>query len=93
MGVPQGSILSVTLSSIKVNSIINCLASDTNISLYVDDFLVCFGGKKMAIIEQKLQQTLNKLQTWAVTNGFKFSRSKTVCMHFVGQPIVMMTPI
>ncbi len=82
MGVPQGSILSVTLFSIKINSIVNCLASDTNCSLYVDDFLICFGGKKMATIERKLQQTLNKLQIWADTNGFKFSRSKTVCMHF-----------
>ena len=33
MGVPQGSIHSVTLFSIKVNSIANCLASDTNFSL------------------------------------------------------------
>ena len=29
-----------------------------------------------------LQTCLNKLQNWADTNGFKFSTSKTVCMHF-----------
>ena len=29
-----------------------------------------------------MQQTLNKLQIWADENGFKFSKSKTVCMHF-----------
>ena len=29
-----------------------------------------------------LQQCLNKLSHWADTNGFKFSSSKTVCIHF-----------
>ena len=29
-----------------------------------------------------LQQTLNKLQHWVDTNGFKFFETKTVCMHF-----------
>jgi len=29
-----------------------------------------------------LQRCLNKLQHWADTNGFKFSTSKTVCVHF-----------
>jgi len=27
-------------------------------------------------------QKLNKLQHWVDTNGFKFSETKTVCMHF-----------
>ena len=34
------------------------------------------------IIERHLQQCLNKLQEWADTNGFKFSTTKTVCLHF-----------
>jgi len=37
---------------------------------------------QMHIFEIHLQQTLNKLQTWIDTNGFKFSESKTVCVHF-----------
>ncbi len=36
----------------------------------------------MATIEQNLQQTLNNLQTGTDINGFTFSRSKAVCMHF-----------
>ena len=36
----------------------------------------------MNIIERQLQQCLNKLQTWSEENGFKFSKSKTKCMHF-----------
>jgi len=39
-------------------------------------------NSKLYIIERHLQRRLNKLQNWADTNGFKFSTSKTVCMHF-----------
>jgi hypothetical protein len=31
---------------------------------------------------RKLKLYLNKLQNWANVNGFKFSRTKTACMHF-----------
>ncbi len=51
-------------------------------SLYVDDFLICYRGKNMNVIERQLQLNLNKLHQWTLHNGFKFSQSKTVCMHF-----------
>jgi Reverse transcriptase (RNA-dependent DNA polymerase) len=38
MGVPQGSILSVTLFVIKINNIVNCLPAGVGGSLFVDDF-------------------------------------------------------
>ena len=37
-GVPQGCILSVTLFSMKINSIVKCLLNSVDCSLYVDDF-------------------------------------------------------
>ena len=82
MGVPQGSILSVTLFNIKINSITNCLGPNIGCSLYVDDFLICYRSTYMPTIERQLQSCLNRLQLWCDTNGFKFSTSKTVCMHF-----------
>ena len=82
MGVPQGSILSVTLFCLKINSIVKALCPGVECLLYVDDFLICYRSKHIHIIERHLQQCLNKLQDWADTNGFKFSTSKTVCMHF-----------
>ncbi|OOZ37989.1 hypothetical protein BOW52_09705 [Solemya elarraichensis gill symbiont] len=82
MGVPQGSILSVTLFSIKINSIASCMKTDTEGSLYVDDFSISYRSKHMCTMERHLQQCLNKLTKWADTNGFKFSKTKTVCMHF-----------
>ena len=33
-------------------------------------------------IERVLQGCLGKIESWADTNGFRFSKSKTVCMHF-----------
>jgi hypothetical protein len=36
----------------------------------------------MNLIERQLQTCLHKRQTWADTNGFRFSKSKTVCIHF-----------
>ena len=81
-GVPQGSILSVTLFSLKINSIVGCLLQDIECSLYVDDFIICYRAKHMSTIERKLNICLEQLQKWSNENGFQFSKSKTVCMHF-----------
>ena len=74
MGVPQGSILSVTLFSLKRN--------DVEGSLYVDDFLMSYRAKTTRTCERQLQVCLHKIGKWCIENGFKFSQSKTVCIHF-----------
>ena len=81
-GVPQGGVLSTTLFNIKINDIVQCLDNLTDCSLYVDDFCICFRSKSMRTIERHLQQNLNKIEHWATNNGFKFSKSKTQCVHF-----------
>lgn len=35
----------------------------------------------MNVIERQLQLCINKINDWSIKNGFKFSRTKTVCMH------------
>ena len=82
IGVPQGSILSVTLFMIKMNKITTCLPPEINGSLYVDDFLICYSSKNMVTIERKMQQCINKILKWTMKNGFKISHNKTKCMHF-----------
>ena len=84
-GVPQGAILSTTLFNVKLNDIINCLDYKTDGSLYVDDFCICFRSKNMRTIERHLQQCLNRIEDWATRNGFKFSKSRTQCVHFCQQ--------
>ena len=81
-GVPQGSILSVTLFSIKINSNTKALNPGVDCSLYVDDFLICYRSKHIQRIEKQLQQCLNKIHKWANENGFTFSKTKTKCLHF-----------
>ena len=43
-GVPQGSILSVTLFGLKINSIIFCLLPDIKCSLYVGDLAIYYSS-------------------------------------------------
>ena len=55
MGVPQGSILSVTLFSLKINSLAKVLSQDVQGSLYVDDFLMPYRSKSTKTCERQLQ--------------------------------------
>ena len=79
---PQGSILSVTLFSLKINSIVSCLLPDIKCSLYVDDLAIYYSSSHMSSIERKLQHSPNRLGRWCDENGFKFSPTKTMCVHF-----------
>ena len=54
-------------------------------SLYVDDFCICFRSKNKRTIERHLQQCLNRIEDWATRNSFKFSKSKTQGVHFCQQ--------
>ena len=82
MGVPQGAILSVTLFSIKINSLAKVLNDHIDGSLFVDDFSISCRSCNMANVERQLQLCLNKTTKWALENGFHFSKSKTNAIHF-----------
>ena len=62
MRVLQGSILSVTLFSIKINRLAKVLNDIIEGSLYVDDFLICYRGENVNTIERQLQLCLNKIE-------------------------------
>ena len=47
----------------------------------MDEFLICYWAKHMCTIEKQLNICLDKLQKWC-DRGFKFSKTKTECMHF-----------
>ena len=51
MGVPQGSILSVTLFIVKINSITSCIRNGVDKSLFIDDFGVSYRSKSMQAIK------------------------------------------
>ena len=82
MGVTQGSNLSVTLFTVKINNIVKSVCPGVECFLYVDDFCICYRSKHMHTIEKQLQQVLNNLSKWSKENGFKFSKTKPKYMHF-----------
>ena len=92
MGVPQGSILSLALFSIKINSIVKAVLKGTDCSLFVDDFALCVSGKTLNSVERAIQLCVNSVQKWVSENGFKFSTSKTVCIHFHQQYVFFLRP-
>ena len=81
-GVPQGSVLSVTLFALAINSISSEIPPDILHTLFVDDLSLSYSGAKMNLVERKLQLAVNRIVRWADLNGFKFSTSKTVIVHF-----------
>ena len=92
-GVPQGGVLSTTLFNIKINDNVKCLGNLTDCSLYVDEFCICYCSKCMGTIERQLQQNLNKIENWATSNGFKFSKTKTKCVYFCQLPKQQYDPV
>ena len=91
-GVPQGSILSPALFNIKINNIVKCLPSNVKTSLFVDDFAIYIEGKHIQHLERSMQLNINKVQKWVDDNGFKFSASKTTCVHFHSERKVLQEP-
>ena len=81
-GVPQGSVLSVTLFAIAINGIVDVLPPGVSSTLYVDDLSISFSASRMSVAERRLQLSLDKVSRWVEERGFRFSQSKTVAMHF-----------
>ncbi|GBN06804.1 putative RNA-directed DNA polymerase from transposon X-element [Araneus ventricosus] len=81
-GVPQGSVLSVALFTLKLNGILQQLPLSVKGFLYVDDLYISCTGDNMAFIERQLQLAVNKIHQCSAFNGFTFSTAKTSCVHF-----------
>ena len=91
-GVPQGSVLSVTLFTIKINSIVHQINIGNKwlASLYVDDFQISVRNSDINRAGAELQQCLNRVYVWAKRNGFRFSVTKTEVIHFTTLPGIHM---
>jgi len=60
--VPQGSILSVTLFSMKITSTVKFLLNGVNCSLYVNDLPISYQSKHLNSSEIIFQLCLNQLE-------------------------------
>ena len=81
-GVPQGSVLSVTLFSIAINSIVETVSRPVGCTLFVDDFAIYCSSHDAVTACSHLQKTLDAISKWADNNGFKFSVQKTTAIRF-----------
>ena len=81
-GVPQGSVLSVTLFAVAINNITKALPSGVLSTLYVDDFSISFAASTMAVAERRLQLAIDGISERTTACGFRFSTEKTVAVHF-----------
>ena len=82
-GVPQGSILAVTLFAFKTNGVAKIIPNRPGFisSLYVDDLQIGFRHCDVNVVETEMQQCLVKVYQWAQQNILKFSITKTKAMH------------
>lgn len=76
-GVPQSSVLSVTMFASEINGLASCLNPTTKGSLFVDDFWISFGFEYMPTIETHLQECFHNLKSWVDENGFEFLTNET----------------
>eukprot|EP00102_Acyrthosiphon_pisum_P014593 XP_008184726.1 PREDICTED: uncharacterized protein LOC103309877 [Acyrthosiphon pisum] len=76
-GVPQGSTISVTLFLIAINDISDGIRKPNIPLLYADDFNIICRSSNCNTIQQLLQDSTNKLESWSKTSGFRFAANKT----------------
>lgn len=81
-GVPQGSVLSVTLFLVAINSLTSFIPSGVKKMKFADDAAVYMSGSSLIEIQRQLQYTLRCLENWSSATGFRFSVNKTKIIHF-----------
>lgn len=81
-GLPQGSVLSVTLFAIAINDIVKQLGPEVQGTLYVDDFTIFVSATSLAHSTRVMQVAISKLEQWTKTRGMRFSKEKTVAIKF-----------
>ena len=75
-GVPQGSVLSVTLFQIAVNTVFDYIPQNVHCLAYADDLVIISRNYKAAVLQNILQETINNLTKWCQVSGFNFSIDK-----------------
>ena len=75
-GLPQGSVLSVTLFAIAINAITEQLGSEVHCILYVDDFTIFVSAATITHSTRIIQIAINNLEQWTKTKGMGFSTEK-----------------
>lgn len=81
-GLPQGSVISVTLFLCYINDILICIEQPVFGMLYADDLTIYIKHKNIRFIENQLQKTINKLNKWSNLHGLTLSEQKSKFIFF-----------
>ena len=81
-GVPQGSVLSVTLFAVAINSLMENIPAGIQGTLFVDDFAIYCTASSAVEGCRKIQVAINEASKWAEGRGFRFSPQKTKAIRF-----------
>lgn len=92
-GICQGSILSVTLFLVAINSIAEKVKDPVKICIFADDVVLFMRSKSLKTLQKKMQETLDKLEVWTHKTGFTFSLTKTKAMIFTRKRKNITTPV
>ncbi|XP_055597805.1 uncharacterized protein LOC129755617 isoform X3 [Uranotaenia lowii] len=82
MGLPQGSCLSPLLYNFYVSDIDSCLSEGCTLRQLADDGVVSVTGDTELHLHRPLQDTLDRLSSWALGLGIEFSPEKTELVVF-----------
>ena len=81
-GLPQGSVLSVTLFSIAINGLMDHIPVGIQGLTFADDHAIYCSGWSASDVCHKIQGAINNAVKWAKSRGFKFSTEKTKAIRF-----------
>ncbi|XP_065092047.1 uncharacterized protein LOC135712888 [Ochlerotatus camptorhynchus] len=80
-GVPQGSVISVTLFLIAMNGIFRQLPKNIRIFVYADDVLIVVTGPTTTRTRNLTQAAVSAVVKWAQTAGYQLSAKKSIRCH------------
>lgn len=81
-GVPQGSVLSVTLFMLAFNDVTDNIPRPVGNTIFADDATIFIKGKNLKTSQTIIQTAINNLNEYAHNTGFKISQKKTVAIIF-----------
>jgi hypothetical protein len=81
-GIPQESVISVTMFLISINDIFSKIPNTTRHIMFADDCYIYCNGNNIETTLNIFQSSLNTIQNWSKETGFKFSSTKSQCVVF-----------
>lgn len=80
-GVPQGTILAVTLFLVRMTEVKRYIPRGITIKLYADDILLIATGRSESHIRKKIQEGITGIEVWTEHLGFELASTKSCIIH------------